>query len=103
MPIGLSTLPDKRVAPRWVAFRPGGDVLVTGHADGAARLWNVHDPRHPRLLATLPGHTGMVTSAAFGRTAARWREPAAPRPGCGTSPTPRIRVCSTCCAAIATR
>ncbi|TJZ44593.1 hypothetical protein FCH28_30160 [Streptomyces piniterrae] len=65
-PVELSTLPDQRAAPTWVAFRPGGDVIATGHSDGAARLWNVHDPRRPRLLATLPGHTHLVTSVAFG-------------------------------------
>ncbi|MGW3207570.1 nSTAND1 domain-containing NTPase [Streptomyces sp. NPDC001135] len=64
-PIELSTLPDRPAAPTWVVFRPGGDILATGHTDGATRLWNVRDPRHPRLLATLPGHTGAVTSAAF--------------------------------------
>ncbi|MEU8028243.1 hypothetical protein AB0C13_06335 [Streptomyces sp. NPDC049099] len=72
-PIELSTLPDQPGAPTWVAFRPDGDVIATGHTDGATRLWNVDDPRHPRRLATLPGHTGVVTSAAFapdGRTLA---------------------------------
>ncbi|MFJ9614380.1 nSTAND1 domain-containing NTPase [Streptomyces noursei] len=64
-PTALSTLPDQPAAPTWVAFRPGGDVLATGHTDGATRLWNVHDPRHPLLLATVPGHTGAVTSVAF--------------------------------------
>ncbi|MFI1279228.1 hypothetical protein ACH4U5_00375 [Streptomyces sp. NPDC020858] len=73
VPAELTTLPDQRSAPTWVAYRPGG-VIATGHTDGAARLWNVNDPRHPRLLATtLAGHTGTVTSVTFspdGRTLA---------------------------------
>ncbi|MEJ8646325.1 WD40 repeat domain-containing protein [Streptomyces sp. MS1.HAVA.3] len=73
VPAELTTLPDQRSAPTWVAYRPGG-VIATGHTDGAARLWNVNDPRHPRLLATTsPGHTGTVTSVTFspdGRTLA---------------------------------
>ncbi|MFE2413461.1 helix-turn-helix domain-containing protein [Kitasatospora sp. NPDC059408] len=64
-PVELGTLPDQPAAPTWVAFRPGGDVIATGHTDGTARLWNVHDPRQPWLLATLPGHTGQITSVAF--------------------------------------
>ncbi|MFF4424663.1 hypothetical protein ACFY04_28470 [Streptomyces sp. NPDC001549] len=64
-PAELSTLPDQRSAPSWVASGPGG-LIATGHTDGTARLWNVHDPRHPRLLATLPGHSGTVTSVTFG-------------------------------------
>lgn len=64
-PVQLSTLPDQPAAPTWVAFRPGGDLVATGHTDGATRLWTVRDPRRPSLLATLPGHTGVVTSVAF--------------------------------------
>jgi WD40 repeat protein len=36
-------------------------------------LWNVRDPAHPSLLATLGGHTSSVNGAAFspdGRTLA---------------------------------
>ncbi|MEU9987111.1 hypothetical protein AB0E10_09950 [Streptomyces sp. NPDC048045] len=72
-PVELSTLPPQQAAPTWVAFRPDGDVIATGHTDGATRLWNVKDPRHPRPLATLHGHTGAVTSVTFspdGRTLA---------------------------------
>ncbi|MEV2210397.1 hypothetical protein AB0H86_02565 [Streptomyces sp. NPDC050997] len=64
-PVELSTLPVQPAAPMWVAFRPDGDIIATGHTDGATRLWNVRDPRHPRPLATLPGHTAAVTSSAF--------------------------------------
>ncbi|MGW2425283.1 nSTAND1 domain-containing NTPase [Streptomyces sp. NPDC001709] len=64
-PIELSTLPEQQAAPTWVAFPHRGDVIATGHTDGATRLWNVKDPRHPGLLTTLPGHSGVVTSAAF--------------------------------------
>jgi len=91
-PVELSTLPEQPAAPTWVAFRPDGDVVATGHTDGTTRLWNVTDPRHPRRLATLDGHTAAVTSAAFspdghtlattGDTTARlWdvTEPAQPR------------------------
>ncbi|MET7571907.1 hypothetical protein ABZT04_25870 [Streptomyces sp. NPDC005492] len=91
-PVALSTLPEVSAAPTWVAFRPDGDTIATGHTDGTTRLWNVRDPRRPRRLATLNGHTGAVTSAAFspdgrslattGDTTARlWdvTDPAAPR------------------------
>ncbi|QJT04710.1 hypothetical protein G9272_34075 [Streptomyces asoensis] len=64
-PVELSTLPVQSAAPMWVAFRPDGDIIATGHTDGATRLWDVRDPRHPRPLATLPGHTAAVTSSAF--------------------------------------
>lgn len=64
-PIELSTLPDQPAAPTWVAFRPAGDVMATGHTDGTTRLWDVRDPRQPSLLATLPGHSDAVTSVAF--------------------------------------
>ncbi|BCM70648.1 hypothetical protein EASAB2608_05982 [Streptomyces sp. EAS-AB2608] len=64
-PTELSTLPAQRAAPTWVAFRPRGDIVATGHTDGATRLWNVRDPRRPSLVATLPGHTHVVTSTAF--------------------------------------
>ncbi|MFE3525641.1 hypothetical protein ACFXOD_29265 [Streptomyces sp. NPDC059161] len=64
-PVELTTLPDQPAAPTWVAFRPGGDVMATGHTDGTTRLWNMNDPRHPALLSTLPGHTAAVTSMTF--------------------------------------
>ncbi|HWR47477.1 MAG TPA: hypothetical protein VN327_07695, partial [Pseudonocardiaceae bacterium] len=30
-----------------------------------ARLWDIHDPHHPTLLATLTGHTNAVNAVAF--------------------------------------
>ncbi|WP_410574903.1 hypothetical protein [Amycolatopsis sp. cmx-4-61] len=56
-----------------VALRPDGQVLATASWDGTARLWDVHDPHHPRPLGVLAGHEGNVNNVAFaadGRTAA---------------------------------
>ncbi|MDF5751814.1 hypothetical protein P3X83_04190, partial [Spongiactinospora sp. TRM90649] len=48
-----------------VAFDPRGHTLATASADGTARLWDITDPRRPRLLATLTGHTNAVSDVAF--------------------------------------
>ena len=78
-----------------VALRPDGQVLVTASWDGTARLWDIHDPRHPAPLGVLTGHTGNVNNVAFsadGRTVATagfdgtarvWdvTDPARPGPG----------------------
>jgi WD40 repeat protein/transcriptional regulator with XRE-family HTH domain len=55
-----------------VALSPDGLTLATG-SYLTARLWDVSDPRHPSLLATLTGHTDGVNWVAFspdGRTLA---------------------------------
>ena len=64
----LSQLPRSLGIP--VAFSPNGRVLVTqpGEITGipanwssvSPKLWDVTDPTHPRLLSTLPIHTGVV-------------------------------------------
>ncbi|MFJ9945749.1 nSTAND1 domain-containing NTPase [Streptomyces erythrochromogenes] len=69
-PTQLASLPSlpglPTVAPSWVAYGPAGSgILATGHTDGTTRLWNADDPRRPRLLATLHGHTAAITSVAF--------------------------------------
>ncbi|MEV7097102.1 hypothetical protein AB0M80_30040 [Amycolatopsis sp. NPDC051045] len=77
------------------ALRPDGRVLATASWDGTARLWDIHDPRHPVPLGVLAGHTGNVNNVAFaadGRTIATagfdgtvrvWdvADPARPGPG----------------------
>jgi WD40 repeat protein len=39
-------------------FDPTGRTAVIGYADGAAALWDVSVPAHPRILAVLPGGGG---------------------------------------------
>jgi WD40 repeat protein len=39
--------------------------VTTASGDDSAKLWDVSDPRHPSLLATLTGHTNTVFSVAF--------------------------------------
>ena len=45
-----------------VAFSPDGERVLTGSADGTARLW---DAATGKALATLVGHTHMVRGVAF--------------------------------------
>nr|CEL18185.1 High-affnity carbon uptake protein Hat/HatR [Kibdelosporangium sp. MJ126-NF4]CTQ90585.1 High-affnity carbon uptake protein Hat/HatR [Kibdelosporangium sp. MJ126-NF4] len=49
----------------WTAFGPDSRVLATGSQDRTARLWDVHDPTRPELLAELTGHRGRVYNVAF--------------------------------------
>jgi len=58
--LGRLRLPHSGVAS--VAMSYDGRLIVTGHNDGAARLWSA---RTGRLLKVLPGHVGHVISAAF--------------------------------------
>jgi WD40 repeat protein len=48
-----------------VAFSRNGHTLATTSYDRTARLWDVSDSRHPSPLATLTGHTNIVSSVAF--------------------------------------
>jgi len=46
-------------------------LLATGSFDRTVALWDVTDPEHPSLLATVAGHTDPVRAVAFspdGRT-----------------------------------
>jgi WD40 repeat protein len=45
-----------------IAWRPDGQALASTSADDTVRLW---DPSSGRLLRTLEGHTGYVTSVAW--------------------------------------
>lgn len=47
------------------AFSPDGHLLATASADSRVRLWNLADPAHPTLLATITGHTDAVHAVAF--------------------------------------
>ncbi|MEU3648157.1 hypothetical protein AB0E59_32595 [Lentzea sp. NPDC034063] len=56
-----------------VALSPDGQTLATGSDDHVVRLWNINDPRKPKEVVTLTGHTEPVYTVAFspdGRTLA---------------------------------
>jgi WD40 repeat protein len=49
-----------------LAFNPvAGRFFATAGPDDKARLWNISDPAHPTLRATLAGHAGSVSGVAF--------------------------------------
>ncbi|MCE6994294.1 hypothetical protein LZG04_05625 [Saccharothrix sp. S26] len=49
-----------------VAFRPDGDVLVTGADDNSVQLWDISDRERPKALGTgLVGHDRYVHYAGF--------------------------------------
>ena len=48
-----------------MAFSPDGKTLAVGANDGTVWLWNLADPAHPALTATLSGLPGHVFSVAF--------------------------------------
>ena len=47
------------------AFSPDGKTLAVGVTDGTVWLWNVAEPVHPALIATLTGPASDVYSVAF--------------------------------------
>ncbi|MEU8112727.1 AAA family ATPase [Micromonospora sp. NPDC048947] len=48
-----------------MTFNPSGQLLATGSRDETVRIWDLHDPASPRLVATLDGFTGYVYGVAF--------------------------------------
>jgi hypothetical protein len=54
-----------RAAVLAVAAGPGRDTVVTGGADHAVRLWDVHRPRDPGLLSTVGEHDGGAYAVAM--------------------------------------
>jgi WD40 repeat protein len=50
-----------------LAVSPSGRTLAVADPDSTARLWNITDPAHPVLKATLTGHVAAVTSVGFSR------------------------------------
>ncbi|MBX3051112.1 MAG: hypothetical protein KF753_06550 [Caldilineaceae bacterium] len=49
-----------------LAFSPDDSLLVSSHQDLAVRVWRVGGQRALHLLHTLPGHTQVIWSVAFG-------------------------------------
>ena len=45
-----------------IAFHPNGEILASGHGNGAIHLWEVPSGRH---LRTLSGHSSWVKSLTF--------------------------------------
>lgn len=61
----VSSVPEKHGQIVPVAFSPNGQLVATGNGDGRFRLWNVTDPRHPTLDASLAPSRAAVSSVAF--------------------------------------
>ncbi len=57
-----------------VAFSPNGRTLATTSGDKTAKLWDVSDPAHPTLTATLTGSVDSVAFSPNGRTLATANE-----------------------------
>jgi WD40 repeat protein len=73
-PEELATIPENDGYVFSVVFSPDGRTLVTGGGTSdtdmsakkaVTRLWDVSEPRHPREIAALTGHTDYVSSMAF--------------------------------------
>jgi WD40 repeat protein len=54
-PLGTVPAADPGKLVFALAFNPDGDVLAVGGEAGRVRLYDVHDPAHPALLASPPG------------------------------------------------
>ncbi|MFI6499506.1 hypothetical protein [Nonomuraea typhae] len=66
-----ATIRKHRDVVRSAAFSPDGRTLATASLDDTVRLTDVTDPRRPRPMQELTGHTGNAVSAVFspdGRT-----------------------------------
>jgi serine/threonine protein kinase len=61
---GIKTDPASKVI-RTVAFSPDGETLLTGGADGTARLWRKEDPSKPYKTLKHTGLGGKITTATF--------------------------------------
>jgi WD40 repeat protein len=48
-----------------MSFSPVGSTLAVGTVSGTTQLWDVADPRLPRIISTLVGQSGGFTSTAF--------------------------------------
>jgi WD40 repeat protein len=48
-----------------VAFSPGGHLLATAGEDSVIRLWDIVDPRRPKLRTVLSGQSGGINLLAF--------------------------------------
>jgi WD40 repeat protein len=72
-PVLLSDTPVPEVVPYpkgdppWlpVAFGPGGRTVATGAGDGRFRIWDIADPPHPLLMATVTDSSRPLTAVSF--------------------------------------
>lgn len=60
-------VPQPKGTPPWlpVAFSPDGRIVATGAGDGRLRIWNVSDPVHPVLSASVTASSRPLTAVAF--------------------------------------